>query len=403
MYRENLKILRCPVCGPEGKLKQERLFESAPDDEILEALLTCLRCNRWYRIEEGIADLMRDGLREVEADRYFLQRHEDEVPSTILRFGVPFGLTGDLPAQTEADKRIVDEGRHWGRFMRRFWDVDDRSIFDIRIKSTHPPFYVAGILERDDRDQLRRWGIFPDRTGNVAFGALGHFAGRLGVDVGCGGGQFGLEAAQQGVRMIGFDPSFEEVDLARQHARERGVVGIDYVRAEPAHPPFAEESVDLMMAKDSLHHVPELRAIFPRLLNLMKPGATFVCHEHCARPRIKNKLMRLIQPRAIEKIRSRYPKHEIPQELLTDSANEDVSMDAVRAVVREHFIKDKSVEDLFLASDFEMLAHFAYGKRWWVTKWAWRLGSVIERTLLLLGDRQHLTFVGRKRGELKKP
>ncbi len=396
MYPQKVPHLRCPECAPLGALSVHAL-DTAPDGELLAAALTCEDCGRWYRIEDGIADLVRDGLREVEQDRAFLSAHRSHLPASIHDTGIPFGLNDEMPQPTDADQRIIAEGRHWGRFMRRFWDVGDRSIFDIRVKGTHPSFLVKGVLEPDDRDHDRAWGNFPARTGEMLFLGMDRFAGKLGVDVGCGGGQFGLEAARRGVRMFGFDPSFEEVWLARRHARETGESRIDYLRAEPAHPPFAPGIFALLMAKDALHHVPDLDSVFPRLIDLLEPGAYTIIHEHTDHALLKTRLMAPVWPRAIRKVRSRYPTVEVPDELLRDSANEDVSAHLIRPLLAKHFERVQSREDLFLAAEIEMIAHYAYGKRRWVTALGRAKGVVAELTLLALGDRQHFSFIGRLR------
>lgn len=393
MYPGNLPLLRCPECGELGILDVLPLEEAA-DGELVEALLTCQTCGCWFRLEAGIADLVREGLREVDDDRAFLGRHAGRVPEEYLQRGMPFGLAGYVPDCTEADSRIVEEGRHWGRFMRRFWDVGDRAIFDLACRGSHPPFFVAGVLERDDRDADYRWANFPRETGDMLFGWLDRLKGLHGLDIGCGGGQFGLVAARQGVAMIGFDPSFEEVCLARLHARQQGITNIDYVRGEPANPPFAPAAFHLLMAKDSLHHVPDLERIFPAILALLRPDGYFVCHEHVAKAPLKEALMNRFRPRAIEKIRSRYAKVEIPGELLRDSANEDVSADAIRPLLARHFDARATTEDLYLAREAELLVHFAFGKRRWFSRPFFALGMVIEKLFLALGDRQHFSFVG---------
>jgi SAM-dependent methyltransferase len=352
-------------------------------------------------VEQGVADLVRDGLREVEDDRSFLARHRQHLPERLLSVGIPFGLDGPVAPPSPKDQRIVDEGRHWGRFMQHFWDVGDRSIFDIRIRGTHPPFYVAGVIEPDDRDDRHPYAYFSTAAGKVSFAWLDQLAGRHAVDVGCGGGQYGLEAARRGLHVVGFDPSFGEVALGRRHAREQGVTTIDYLRAEPSHPPLRPGAFSLLMAKDALHHVPDLAEVFPQLLRLLEPKGHVVCQEHAGKALRKEALLGLLRPRVIEKIRSRYPKVEIPAELLRDSANEDVSTFAIRPLLEQYFIRMDSVEDLFLANELELLMHFAFGKRRWFSWPFYPLGMAAEKVLLLLGDRQHITFAGRLKDDVR--
>lgn len=397
LYIAQLSILRCPVCRESLHLAHDLARED--DGEVRDAILGCKHCKRWFRIEDGIADLVRDGLREVEQDRAFLRRYQGRIANEIVDSGTPFGLEGATVPVSEEDQRIIDEGRHWGRFMRRFWDVGDRSIFDLRVKGSHPSFFVKGVLEPDDRDLERRWSFFPKRTGDLLFARLYTFHGRRGIDVGCGGGQFGLEAARQGVDMIGFDPSFEEVWLARKHAREYAIMNIDYFRADPADPPFAPKSFGLMMAKDSLHHVPNLKDVFPRLLDLLDKRSYVVIHEHVDIARRKNRLMERMAKRLLPRIQRRYPSVEVPPELLTDSANEDVSAGEIRGLLEDYFTPLGQSEDLFFAHELEMYIYYAFGKRKWPAACGMAAGKLIERLLLLRGDRQHLSFVGIRREE----
>lgn len=397
MFPDRLALLRCPECGPEATLAADPVLERGDDGEWIDAVLTCPRCARWFRVEDGIADLVRDGLREVEEDRRFLARHADRIGSGIAEAGRPLGLHGAVPPRSPEDERIVEEGRHWGRFMRRFWDVGDRSIFDIRVKGTHPSFFVKGIVEPDERDRTRRYGNFPTSTGEILFGRLGALRGEFGVDIGCGGGQFGLEAAQQGVTMIGFDPSFEEVQLGRRHAREMGVQNIDYIRAEPANPPLQNGVFALVMAKDSLHHVPNLAHVMPRLLRLMSTEGVFVCHEHTSRAERKDRISAWLDRRFVPRLRRLYKTTEVPTELLRDSANEDISSHEIRPLLARHLEPLAQVEDLFLANELEMYIHYLSRKRRLPTMLARVAGKALERMLLLMGERQHLSFVGRRR------
>ncbi len=395
MNEETLGILRCPECGVGGFLEPVRVYTKAPSGEWEEALLRCRCCSRPFRVEQGIADLVRDGLREVEDERAFFERHGEPVLGDIHRRSAAHPEC-NTPSRGE-DLRIIEEGRHWSRFMQRFWDVGDRAIFDLREKASHPPLYVAGVLERDDRDARRKWSYYPPAAGEFLFPPLDELAGRWGMDAGCGGGQFGLEAARRGVRMIGFDPGFGELVLARRHAREQGIRNIDYVRGEPANPPLAHRQFALLMAKDSLHHVPALKEVFPRLLEPLEDDGWVVVHEHVTTPRLKETLLAPVRKWAVWKSRRRYPTVEIPEELLRDSANEAAGAEAVREVLREHCIRTASREDLYLAGELEMLVYFALGKRRWPAAIVYTAGRVLEKILLLLGDRQHVSFRGRVR------
>jgi 2-polyprenyl-3-methyl-5-hydroxy-6-metoxy-1,4-benzoquinol methylase/uncharacterized protein YbaR (Trm112 family) len=394
MQRDILPLLACPSSPTESfPLRVLTEFTAAPDGELIEAILVCEQSARWYRVEEGVPDLVRDDLREWDRDAAFLTRLGLRSGEGIL---APYQPTRE-PTPSDDDRRIVDEGRHWGAFMEHFWRAGDRAMFDLRAVGTHPPFYLAGILERDDRDTWRPFGFFPRRAGELYFPWMEQLAGKRAVDVGCGGGQFGLEAARRGLRVISFDPAFQAIVRGREHARATGVLHIDYIRAEPAAPPFQSGVFDVLLAKDSLHHVPQLPAVFEGLLRTATPEAHVLVHEHAEHARLKRAILNRLMPFWISKIRRRYPSVEIPQELLRDSANEDVSSHLIRGVLDQHAECLDAAESLFFAEDVERAVHLAYGKRRWFTRLVGAAAKPVEWLLLALGDRQHLGWHGVRR------
>ena len=393
MREKLLELLDCPVCRQGGGLTAH-VIERHQGAELEEAALQCPVCDRWFPLSGGIPDLVVDGLRDTEADLEFLRRHAALLPK---------GLAENAPAieRTPEQQRVFDEGVHWGEYMRHFWEAGDRSVFDVRKRGSHPAYYMAGILEPDERDRGRDYGVFPNHVAAVVFPWLREYAGRWGVDIGCGGGQYGLEAARQGVRMVGFDPSMTAIRLGLLHARQENVE-IDYVRAEPAHPPFRPGSFDLLLAKDSLHHVPDLESVFGLLVKLLRPGGGLGCYEHIGQSPLKRKVLGRIAPPLIRKMLRRYPAVEIPPALLRDSANEDVSMHLVRPAVRKHFDRIREYGEMRLYVDIEQLVHYAYGKRLWLTWLTGQTTCALERFLLrFFQPVEHWAFHGRlkDRGE----
>ena len=381
-----------------GFLRLETAFDPPGSAELIEAVLRCSTCRRWFRVERGIADLVRDELREDADERAFLARHRDGLTAEILDQGRPVSLSSPPMIRSDADSRIVEEGRHWGAFMGRFWDVGDRSIFDLTVRGQHPRFFVAGVLERDTRDLHRKHAFFPTAAGDLLFDEPGFKPGASGLDLGCGGGQFALAYARMGLDVVGIDPSFEELAMAREHARSCGVGNVDYVRAEPASPPIAPGSVDVLLAKDALHHVPDLcRVMRDRIAPLLKPGARAFIHEHVAKSKAKRRILSLIGPPLVAKLRRRYPATEVPPELLRDSANEDVSMEAVRPAILDMFEPEREYSGLWLYLDVEGLVWYAFGRRAWLATLAKGAAWLLERTVLAGEPREFWSFRGRLR------
>jgi uncharacterized protein YbaR (Trm112 family) len=60
--------------------------------EILNGILICYKCNRWYPIVDEIPQLLPDELREPNEDLSFLKKYSEKVPEKILKEGKPFNL-----------------------------------------------------------------------------------------------------------------------------------------------------------------------------------------------------------------------------------------------------------------------------------------------------------------------
>jgi len=76
-YIKELNELRCEECF---KL------------EIVEGLLYCKNCGRWYPIIEEIPHMLPDELRNKKEDLEFLKKYKDRLPEEITLRGKPFNF-----------------------------------------------------------------------------------------------------------------------------------------------------------------------------------------------------------------------------------------------------------------------------------------------------------------------
>ncbi len=88
------------LCGLLNK-KIEELEEEAPCEEcikreIVEGILICEACNRWYPIKEEIPIMLPDDLRNKEEDRAFLRKHRNRIPKEVLLQGKPFNIADEV-------------------------------------------------------------------------------------------------------------------------------------------------------------------------------------------------------------------------------------------------------------------------------------------------------------------
>jgi 2-polyprenyl-6-hydroxyphenyl methylase/3-demethylubiquinone-9 3-methyltransferase len=97
--------------------------------------------------------------------------------------------------------------------------------------------------------------------------------GKAVLDVGCGGGILSESMAQRGARVLGIDLSAKPLKVARLHAMESGVAGLEY--REVAVETLAAErpaSFDVVTCMEMLEHVPDPASVVDGCARLVKPG-----------------------------------------------------------------------------------------------------------------------------------
>ncbi len=88
MKRRLMDILACPI----DKHYPLDLHVFEEKDEIVEGLLVCSECGRWYPIMDEIPQLLPDDLREQRDELSWLSKWKENAPPQVLREGKPFNL-----------------------------------------------------------------------------------------------------------------------------------------------------------------------------------------------------------------------------------------------------------------------------------------------------------------------
>lgn len=91
MKRRLMDILACPI--DKHYPLELYVFEEREDGEIVEGLIVCPRCLRFYPIRDEIPEMLPDELRDLREDLKFLKKWRDKIPEKVLRDGKPINLS----------------------------------------------------------------------------------------------------------------------------------------------------------------------------------------------------------------------------------------------------------------------------------------------------------------------
>jgi len=89
MNRKMVEILACPI----DKFHPLDLFECKTDiDKIVEGILYCKICSRFFPIIDEIPIMLPDELRDKIQDIEFLKRNIKQLPEIIVKQALPWHL-----------------------------------------------------------------------------------------------------------------------------------------------------------------------------------------------------------------------------------------------------------------------------------------------------------------------
>jgi SAM-dependent methyltransferase len=107
-------------------------------------------------------------------------------------------------------------------------------------------------------------------------GLLGDVEDTRAIELGCGGGQFGLALAERGADVTGVDLSEAQLEHAREHASERDA-DVDFVATSVTDlDAFADASFELAFSAFAFQWVEDLDAAFAEAYRVLEPGGRLV-------------------------------------------------------------------------------------------------------------------------------
>jgi len=153
----------------------------------------------------------------------------------------------------------------------------------------HAPF--PGYPARDSLHALH------ERAGRSQFARLVHEAipgdARI-ADIGCGTGQMSLYLARADRVVIGADLTRAALLPGAAAARRFGLTQVRFVETDLRRPGLRAGSFDVVYSSGVLHHTPDPRTAFARLVQLARPGGTIILGVYNAFARAPLRLRRLV-------------------------------------------------------------------------------------------------------------
>jgi SAM-dependent methyltransferase/biotin operon repressor len=115
--------------------------------------------------------------------------------------------------------------------------------------------------------------LVPGRSWAAWSRALGHLLPPLRVaDIGCGEGYLTIEASRWASRVIAIDRSTVVLKRARALASRRRVRNVIWKRGELERLPLRDESVDVALLSQALHHAPDPARALAEATRIVAPG-----------------------------------------------------------------------------------------------------------------------------------
>ena len=88
MHYDLMDLLACPIC----KCEELELHVFLEKEEIVEGMITCTKCDRFYPIKDTIPHMLPDHLRKEKEEVNFLKKYENQIPVKIKESGKPYNL-----------------------------------------------------------------------------------------------------------------------------------------------------------------------------------------------------------------------------------------------------------------------------------------------------------------------
>ncbi|MFH2203145.1 MAG: methyltransferase domain-containing protein [Elusimicrobiota bacterium] len=231
----------CPACRAHP-LEVKPFAMDGPG--IVHGVISCPKCRNWYRIEDGLAELLIPALRHTPALDAFTRRFRDRWEGW------------------EAAADSAGGGSEHKLEQKSFYDADAVG-------------YESSML------QLPFWkAVDAASIGSIAGGGT---ADKILLEIGCGTGRISIPTAGRFAKVLGFDISETMVRTAMKKRAQTGAAGRDihYFVADAENIPVRAETADAALLYGILHHVESPSTVLAETARCLRAGGTlFGCENN---------------------------------------------------------------------------------------------------------------------------
>jgi len=226
-----LRYIICPDCK-SGSLSLTPFTRDR--NQILEGVVTCNSCGNWFRIENGILDLLPTNLRRHDVNADFAKKH-----------GLAIGRSGDDGAESQKKAQISffrDNVTHYDE------DVTDSMFFRTL-----------------DRVTFERW--FNENCEKIAGPIL---------ELGCGTGQQSIRIAKKCREAVCLDISEEMIVRVQEKIDRLNIPHrLHFIVGDAEDPPVKNAMFGACIMCSTLHHVSSPQKAIRNLSGKLSDGGLF--------------------------------------------------------------------------------------------------------------------------------
>ena len=238
MNRNVVPYLLCAECSAPDLLLE--VYSPLGNEQVMEGRLTCSKCSSWFRIENGIIDLLPMRLRQKNYDRFMLKNE---------RFAVRHNLPLQLLENVTALKGTSDKTKPVGAF---------EDVVDYEKRVVNNSYYKA----------LDRVAFFDWMERNLTDQDFV-------LDIGCGTGRQCIPLAERHIRVVGIDVDEEMLQEAVKKVGNSSIGRmIDLIVGDGENPPVKPSSFTACVFYGVLHHLSDKRKAIANAASKLLPGAS---------------------------------------------------------------------------------------------------------------------------------